>query len=48
MSLAGLDRQVCGCLGCHSDAVAIVRHPRHGRRIVCESHGTDLEVIERV
>lgn len=47
MSLT-FETPVCGCLGCRDSAVAIVRHPNHGRRAVCEDHAGDYEVIERV
>ena len=47
MSVA-LETPVCGCLGCHDPAVAIVRHPTHGRRAVCDDHAGDYEVIEGV
>jgi hypothetical protein len=28
----------CGCLGCTSDATLWIRHPKHGRRPVCNDH----------
>lgn len=33
---------------CHEDAVAIIRHPQHGRRVVCETHQDSFEVIDDV
>jgi len=39
---------LCGCLGCHDPAVAVIDHPEHGRRTVCERHRGDHEVIEDV
>jgi len=31
---------------CHQPVAAVVEHPRHGRRAVCESHADDFEVID--
>ncbi len=38
----------CGCSGCGDDVVAIVDHPKHGRRAVCEDHTADYPVLEEV
>lgn len=34
---------VCGVLGCHHESVGVVKHPDHGERVVCESHGQDMQ-----
>lgn len=36
---------ICGLLGCHADATAVIHHPQHGRRTVCDGHTSDFEVI---
>jgi len=36
---------ICGCLGCHDPAVAVIDHPRHGERVVCDRHAEGHEVI---
>ena len=38
----------CGCSGCHDAAVAVVDHPDHGNRVVCETHADGLEVVADV
>jgi hypothetical protein len=38
--------RVCGCLGCRSDAVAVIDHPDHGQRTVCGSHIDGYDVVE--
>ena len=38
----------CGCMGCSGDVVAIVDHPKHGRRATCEDHVDGYDVIEEV
>lgn len=50
MSSAGSipTRRVCGCLGCAADADLIVRHPTHGRRVVCGDHAGDYPVVDDV
>lgn len=48
MTAAVTDDTLCGCLGCHEPADAIVRHPEHGRRTVCVSHARDYPVIDDV
>lgn len=42
------DSPVCGCLGCHDPAQAVIDHPRHGERVVCDHHAKGHEVIRRV
>jgi len=36
----------CGCLGCRADAVAVIRHPKHGQRTVCGAHIDGYDVVE--
>jgi len=42
------DGPVCGCLGCHEPAEKAIRHPKHGRRTVCEGHVDGHEVVDDV
>lgn len=41
------DRPVCGCAGCRNTAAAVIAHPEHGPRTVCESHIAGHEVVTR-
>lgn len=36
---------VCTCLGCHNDAETVIRHPEHGRRVVCEEHAVENQEV---
>ena len=38
----------CGCMGCLAMATVIIRHPKHGRRTVCDDHATGHDVVEVV
>ena len=38
----------CGAIFCHQDADVEIRHPRHGKRTVCEGHAMGYEVIADV
>jgi len=42
------DGPVCGCIGCTDPADAVVDHPEHGERTVCDDHAGDYEVIRHV
>ena len=44
----GLGGRICGCLSCHNDATAIVRHPQKGRRAVCPEHAFGYPVLEEL
>lgn len=46
--LSAHDGPTCGCLGCHEDADAVIDHPKHGERTVCEDHINGHEVVRRV
>lgn len=45
--MAVADR-TCGRLGCNDDAHAVIHHPKHGRRVVCEGDAAGHEVVEHV
>lgn len=36
---------VCTCLGCHEPAEAVIKHPDHGRRVVCEDHADGKQEV---
>lgn len=36
---------ICGCLGCQDVAGAVIDHPTHGERVVCEGHVGSYEVV---
>lgn len=38
----------CGCAGCTQEAHAIVLHPQHGKRAVCEGCDQGFEVVRYV
>lgn len=38
----------CGCFGCTTDAKAVVHHPEHGERTVCDDHVENHEVLRYV
>lgn len=40
--------KTCGALGCGADADAVIDHPTHGERTVCEGHINGHEVVRRV
>jgi hypothetical protein len=48
MSETAVSQTLCGCLGCTKSADAVVDHPDHGERTVCDGHAGDHEVIRRV
>jgi hypothetical protein len=35
----------CGCLGCREDATTRIDHPRHGERVVCDSHAEGFQTL---
>lgn len=37
---------VCVCLGCRDDAVAVIDHPKHGKRTVCGDDINGYDVVE--
>lgn len=39
---------ICGSLGCHADAAAVINHPQHGRRTVCQDHAEGYVMIHDV
>lgn len=38
----------CSALGCRSMATAVVDHPDHGERFVCEDDARDFPVVRNV
>lgn len=38
----------CCCLGRRSEPSAVIEHPDHGHRTVCESHIRGYEVVDDV
>lgn len=40
--------EVCGCLGCTDQPFAVVEHPSHGERTVCQKHALNYEVTRYV
>lgn len=39
---------VCGATGCTDAADVVINHTEHGKRVVCETHADDYEVIVHV
>jgi len=42
------DGPTCSCLSCTEPADAVIEHPEHGERVVCEEHVRDYEVVRYV
>lgn len=40
------NRPTCGVLGCTDPASARIEHPKHGERVVCDSHVLAYPVVE--
>jgi hypothetical protein len=40
--------RICGCLGCANPAYAVIDHPKHGERVVCEEDVRGYEVVRHV
>lgn len=41
-------KSFCCCIGCGSEADAVIDHELHGQRTVCEEHINGYEVMKRV
>ncbi|AHF99423.1 hypothetical protein HALLA_11970 [Halostagnicola larsenii XH-48] len=39
---------ICGALGCHETADVVIRHPKHGKRTVCDNCTGGHVVIRHV
>lgn len=40
--------RICGTVGCTEGADAVIDHPVHGKRTVCDDHSGDYPVIAHV
>ncbi|WP_323192390.1 hypothetical protein [Halostella sp. PRR32] len=48
MSVEVVGGPFCSKLGCTDEAAAVIDHPDHGERVVCDDHADDGEVIRHV